>query len=155
MIKLFFIIFTTFSLYAYPRPNWNQNACEIGKCQYNTRYCILIENGKNLKFDGCKLISGVWYSFYTNKEIKSPSEIDIDHVFPSSLMYQGGLRDDKFKKAFNDIENLVISSSRENRQKSDSIEIPFTISEEKKQEVKEIQKNTCNKYKLNNCNSIK
>lgn len=155
LLTLLTFLFSLSNLNAYPRPNWKRVDYKIGKCQYNTRYHILIKEGTDLKFNGCKLISGNWNSFYTNKLLKKPSETQIDHVFPSSLMYKCGLRDKKLREAFNDKENLVISSAKENRDKSDKLIVPFAISECKKQEVKNIQESIIKKYNLESCKFIK
>lgn len=74
------------------------------------------------KNDACSIKSGKWKDPYTNEIISNPSKTDVDHTSAlSATARAGGQSWDKAKKeAFaNDLDHLIVTSQKANRQKGD------------------------------------
>jgi hypothetical protein len=108
---------------------WKNNSYSFGfpkemkKC--NTRYATLVLQATKIKWNKytCFIISGTWFSPYTNKKITNKSKIDIDHFVPLSNAYQSGANKWSSQKRIryaNSPNVLLISDSSSNRKKSDS-----------------------------------
>jgi hypothetical protein len=75
--------------------------------------------------DGCKILSGNWYSIYDGKVFTNPSDLDIDHFIPLKEAWGSGAYawDADRRRAFaNDLgidEALIAVSAGSNRSKSD------------------------------------
>lgn len=97
---------------------------QVKNCR-NTRDQILVEQSliqpqfKTSK--KCKVVSGKWRGFYSQKIIFLAKNIDIDHVVPLSFAWENGAADwnkNQRKRFANDKINLVISFFKINRQKN-------------------------------------
>lgn len=74
------------------------------------------------KNNACSIKSGKWKDPYTNEIISNPSKTDVDHTSAlSATAKAGGQSWDKAKKeAFaNDLDHLIVTSQKANRQKGD------------------------------------
>lgn len=105
----------------YSRKEWRH--WSGGRCS-NTREKLLVKHGKNVRKDpsGCVVVSGGWYDNYSTETITDPKKIDIDHIV--SLQYaaqHGGDAWSKEKKEqfANDVANLEVVSSKEDRSKGE------------------------------------
>lgn len=70
----------------------------------------------------CQIERGRWYDFYSGIEIYQAKLVDIDHVVPLKWAWDRGAKTwsyDKRVEFANDLSNLVISSQRTNRSKTD------------------------------------
>ena len=157
-VIIFYILFTSNGLASNNRENlqWNIVAKQ-GKCKYNTRQYILLTQGKNIKQNGCKIISGEWESFYLHDKLTSPKQIQIDHVLPWSWIYKHGANklDHTMQiEVYNDLDNLRIASVNENQSKSNYISLPFHVNAKTNEEYIKIQCHVCNKWHLNDCNVL-
>lgn len=131
-------------------------------CCFDTRQLVLINNTIPVKIDKgdsnhCKVIGGVWRSFYSEIEIKDPKEIEIDHVLPFDWFYNH-VQDrstENLLKIYNDEENLVITTKKENRKKGNKVDLPFSVSEKVYLKFKSKQMYICNKYGMKDCESLK
>lgn len=89
---------------------------------WNIREEVLLVYGTEVEVANNKILSGTWFDYYTNKELKSPKKIDIDHVIPLKLANKMGASnftpEQKIQFA-NDLDNLVVTYNRVNRAKSD------------------------------------
>ncbi|MDC1175702.1 HNH endonuclease family protein [Bacteriovoracaceae bacterium] len=98
-------------------------------CQ-NTRQEILIarslvdvkfrKNRKSKKKKNCTVDTGKWNDYYYHEVLLKASQIDIDHVVPLKHAYDTGAKSwprSKRKQFSNNLENLVITNKRYNRQK--------------------------------------
>lgn len=161
MKKLFLILFLSWSTICFASNNrehlnWIEVYCD-GKCCYNTRQYLLLTQGENLQKKGCKIIKGEWHSFYLNTKHTEPAQVEIDHVLPWSWIYQHGankLNLETQKEIYNDLENLVIASKKENRSKSSLLNLPFAVPEDKEREYKEIQCKVCLRWDLEDCDEF-
>lgn len=125
---LLFLLFVSTTACAqttpYKRGQWLNRWGDTDKNCRNTRDEVLLARSlatvkfKNTK--GCKVEFGKWADFYHNSFYTSAREVDIDHVVPLFEAHKSGgaewSRDQKRTFA-NDIENLVITGKRTNRQK--------------------------------------
>ncbi len=106
----------------YNRKSWGQWADYDRDCQ-NTRHEILIERSLTkveLSKNGCRALNGKWEDFYTGEFITDSNLIQIDHVVPVKMAHVwGGYNWEKIQKQkfYNDLDNLVITSSKNNSQK--------------------------------------
>lgn len=130
-------------------------------CCFDTRQSVLVNNAIPVKIDKedkryCKVIGGVWYSFYSGVEIKDPKEIEIDHALPFDWVYSHveDQSTENLLKIYNDEENLVIATVKENRQKGNKINLPFPVSKEVQKKFKDRQLYICKKYPMKNCESL-
>jgi len=85
---------------------------------------LLDKNNKETKDknNACSIKSGKWKDPYTNEIISNPSKTDVDHTSAlSATARAGGQSWDKAKKeAFaNDLDHLIVTSQKANRQKGD------------------------------------
>lgn len=99
------------------------------KC--NVREAVLIEQGKNVKYnDSCKITSGTFTDKYGKKNgskvtylsSKKKSDFDIDHIIALSLAWRSGMAesDDSLRNMLaNDRANLLVSDPSLNRSKGD------------------------------------
>lgn len=89
---------------------------------HNTRFDLLVTRAISLtKIDGT-VVAGKWYSYYDNKVVEHPLDLDVDHIVPLKWAYDHGASEWQpvTKHAFaNDMDNLVLVSLSENRQKGD------------------------------------
>lgn len=107
----------------YVRSDWGTWADEDKDC-LNTRHEILkaqsIEPVEMNAKNECLVAKGKWIDFYSGEELTSARDIDIDHVVPVKIAHElsGGKWSREQRKAFyNDLENLVITSAKYNREK--------------------------------------
>lgn len=138
--------------------HWQKVFCDKQtKCCYNTRQYILLTSGEDIVQSGCKIIKGKWKSFYSNKILTSPKQIEIDHILAFSYMYKHGVNKLDFEDqmfAYNDLDNLTIAAKDENRKKSDHIELPFNVDSEIEKNYKDVQCHICLRYQLNSCDDL-
>lgn len=130
-------------------------------CCFDTRQILLLKNGTNTVVNNkskahCKVISGVWHSFYSGQEITDPKQIEIDHVLPFDWFYDNVVdkSPENMLKIYNDEDNLVIATAHENEEKSNKLNVPFDVSEYVHLEYKSKQCDFCHKYSMNNCNQV-
>lgn len=74
------------------------------------------------KEKACSIKSGEWKDPYTNEVIKDPTKTDLDHTSPLAATARAGGQDwdNKKKEEFaNDLDHLVVTSQKANRQKGD------------------------------------
>lgn len=89
----------------------------------NTRHEILKARSLvpvKMSKDGCRVVSGKWNDFYYDEVLLKASKIDIDHVVPLKHAFDlgaGNWPKNKRVKFANDLENLVITNLKYNRQK--------------------------------------
>jgi hypothetical protein len=72
---------------------------------------------------GCQILIGMWIDDYSGEELYSPSDIEIDHIFPLRLAWEFGAKDwsAAMKRTFsNDESNLAITAISINRSKGAS-----------------------------------
>ena len=153
MIKLIFFFSLLISSNTFAnckRPNWAFCYKIVNNKCINTRHYILYRDGINVKLNHKNIVkSGLWTSFYSNTSLSSPRQIEIDHILPFKFMKDNG-GCDRIEEIYNDEENLVIASKKENRAKSSLLIVPFIT----KAPYREKQCKICNKYKLKNCNLV-
>jgi hypothetical protein len=170
MLKYILLLLLTTNAYANQhiandckRPNWGNNK-EIENsrgelCETNTRHHILYLEGTDVVVNNkCQVVAGKWKSFYSGVEINDPKNIQIDHVFPWAEMKKRGVC--KLNKYdiidfYNDRNNLVIATIRENQQKSDKLELPFAVGNDVKKEYKNRQFMFCLSRFGGNCDMFK
>lgn len=98
---------------------WKKDGC------IDMRAKILIKTSKSpveMSKSGCTVKSGLWESFYFPEKFTLASQIQIDHVVPVAEAHRSGgaqWNSEQKAKFYNDPENLVISCSKHNGQKSD------------------------------------
>ena len=85
---------------------------------------LLDKNNKETKDkkNACSIKSGKWKDPYTNEVITNPAKTDVDHTSALAATARAGGQDwDKNKKeAFaNDLDHLIVTSQKANRQKGD------------------------------------
>ncbi|PIQ60159.1 MAG: HNH endonuclease [Bdellovibrio sp. CG12_big_fil_rev_8_21_14_0_65_39_13] len=92
-------------------------------CQ-NTRQEVLIARSKVsvtfTKKKNCTVADGKWADFYFNEELTNAGDVDIDHVVPLKHAWLTGAENwTKMKRTefANDMDNLVITNKKYNRQK--------------------------------------
>ena len=150
----------------------------------DTRTFLLYWGAEKATMKNCKVISGTWYCLYSKKfyHLKTEKEISktlqIDHIMPwHELKNRGILNKKNACEAYNDIENLIVVSAKENRAKSDFTLKPMFLRtndpkhslhyyinnsadkqnawhNQRKHILKDLQNASCEmckKYKLNNC----
>lgn len=108
----------------YKRGHWLNRWADADKNCRNTRDEVLLARSlETVKFKSpkeCRVESGKWADFYHNGLYTNAHEVDIDHVVPLFEAHKSGganwSRDQKRTFA-NDVENLVITGKRTNRQK--------------------------------------
>jgi len=89
----------------------------------DTRQEILLERSivaPTLNKKKCKVKAGLWKDFYYAEELVDVKEIDIDHIVPLKNAHESGAHawpSEKKEIFANDLENLVITNKRYNRQK--------------------------------------
>lgn len=89
----------------------------------NTRHEILKSRSQipiKMSKDGCRVVSGKWSDFYYDEVLTKASKIDIDHVVPLKHAFDLGAGmwpKNKRVKFANDLNNLVITNLKYNRQK--------------------------------------
>lgn len=154
MTKKIFLFLLLFSNTAYAvgcnRPSWDRCYKIINNKCIDTRHYILYRDGRDVEINNKnKVISGEWNSYYSNKAINNPKEIQIDHVLPWKFLRDNG-DCKKAKEMINDEENLVIASKKENGSKSDHLDTPFETNAPYKQK----QCYICKKWKLRNCKLV-
>lgn len=84
---------------------------------------------------GCQIFIGEWIDEYSGEELYSPSDIDIDHIFPLRLAWEFGAKDwpaAMRRKFTNDDANLAITASSINRGKGDSSPLDWLPKNEKR-----------------------
>lgn len=108
----------------YKRGQWLGRWADADKNCRNTRDEILLARSlETVKFKNnkaCKVETGKWADFYHNSFYTSAREVDIDHVVPLFEAHKSGgshWSRDKKRAFANDVENLVITGRRTNRQK--------------------------------------
>jgi hypothetical protein len=107
----------------YDRKEWGQWQDFDHDCQ-NTRQEILVKESLvpvTFARNTCTVKTGKWMDFYTGEFFFNAPEVEIDHVVPVKLAHDlGGFAWDKTRKRefYNDTDNLVITSKRNNAQKS-------------------------------------
>ena len=153
MKKLIFLISLLISTSAFAnckRPYWDSCAKIVNNKCISTNEYILYRDGADVKINNKnKVKSGIWTSYYTDKLLLKRADVNIDHVLPFKFMKDNG-GCDNIKEIYNDEENLVISSQKENRDKWHHLTVPF----ETNAPYKKKQCYICNKWKLNNCDLV-
>jgi hypothetical protein len=66
-------------------PHWRTTGsnCDV-------RDAVLKRDGSNVKFSGCNVVAGTWSSSYDGKLIRTPKEIDVDHMVPLANAWRSG-----------------------------------------------------------------
>ncbi|WP_238017511.1 HNH endonuclease family protein [Dactylosporangium sp. AC04546] len=91
----------------------------------DTREAVLKREGKNVKVAAdCKITSGTWHSFYDDKDLTDPQDLDIDHMVPLAAGWRSGASkwtDEQRKQFANDMTRpqLIAVSLQTNRSKGD------------------------------------
>lgn len=110
-------------------PHWASEAQRYGwkepdgSC--DVRDAALIRDGKGVEIDAdCSITSGTWLDPYTGKTLRSPSEVDIDHVVPLANAWRSGASSVGWSVAdreayANDPEVLLSAEAGANRTKGD------------------------------------
>ncbi|MFT4245432.1 MAG: HNH endonuclease family protein [Micrococcaceae bacterium] len=91
----------------------------------NTRAATLFRDGENVKTNpkNCTIVAGNWLEPYTNTQINSPKDLQIDHIVPLASAWGIGAKEwsqDKRVAFANDPINLVSSDDNANQAKGDS-----------------------------------
>ena len=110
----------------YERKEWRHWIDEDKDCR-DTRQEVLIRDALpetiKLSKNGCRVITGLWYSPYDDKIIDNPRKIDIDHYVPLKEVYDSGgrhwskARKKLYANALHDSSVLIAVSARSNRSK--------------------------------------
>ena len=104
----------------YYRDDWGSWIDEDGDCQ-DTRAEILIRDSqKNVSFDECRVVGGLWILPYTPGSVTNASQIDVDHIIPLKWAnsHGGHIWSNSRKRKFaNDPDNLLATSLSANRSK--------------------------------------
>ena len=96
-----------------------------GDCM-NTRHEVLAAESlvpSILSPDGCKVVAGLWFGFYTGRTFTDPRDLDIDHLVPLKEAYQSGgwaWTRERRRAYANDLDNpghLIAVDRRANRRK--------------------------------------
>jgi hypothetical protein len=100
-------------------PHWRSTGtnCDV-------RDSVLKRDGTKVKFSGCNVVAGTWTSIYDGKVIKSPAELDIDHMVPLANAWRTGAAawtTEKRSDFANDLDRpqLVAVTANSNRSKGD------------------------------------
>ncbi len=107
---------------AYVRSEWKHWIDEDKNC-LNTRHEILKQRSKSsvtFSKNGCSVKSGEWDDYYYPEQLKLAAKIDIDHLIPLKHAHDHGghsWSEERKKEFANDLENLVITNRKYNRQK--------------------------------------
>lgn len=129
-------IVSAYDKVSYKRTEWKHWINYNGSSCWNTReealyrqavpnsIVLLDSSGKETKDknEACSIKSGEWKDPYTNEIIKDPTKTDLDHTSPlAATARAGGQAWDKNKKEefANDLDHLVVTSQKANRQKGD------------------------------------
>lgn len=120
-IVLFLIFTYLLSAQTYNRKDYN--VWKNYKC--NTRDLILIRDNYEKIYKGniCDNKEGKWLLGYSNEFVTNSSLIDLDHIIPIKYAHDMGAYrwSKKNKQLFaNDLDNLILSSKKENRTKQDN-----------------------------------
>lgn len=102
-------------------PHWSsKDGC-------NTRQTVLARSGEDVEVgDGCKPVSGSWYSAYDGETFTDPQDIDIDHMVPLKEGWRSGAHawtTEEREKFANDLDSspqLWAVSASSNRSKADA-----------------------------------
>lgn len=114
---------TTQNTPRYNRAEWGKWQDPDRDCQ-NTRQELLVKESLvpvTFSRKTCTVKTGKWIDFYTGEIFFTASQVEIDHVVPVKLAHDlGGHSWDPTRKRqfYNDEDNLVITSKRNNAQKS-------------------------------------
>jgi hypothetical protein len=69
------------SMQAYSRDRFAHWISQGDGC--DTRKRVLIRDGRNVKVGAdCRIISGIWHSYYDDLTATSAAPVDIDHIVP-------------------------------------------------------------------------
>ncbi len=100
-------------------PHWNSAGpgCDV-------RDVVLARDAVKVVLDGCNVTGGVWHSWYDDKTLTAPSQVDIDHLVPLADAWRSGADQwtDTARSEFaNDIVSpqLTAVSASANRAKGD------------------------------------
>lgn len=109
----------------YQRDDWPHWLDRNGNCR-TTRTEVLIRDSLDpprLSRDGCHVVFGRWHDAYTGEEVRTPSDLDIDHRVPLEEAHNsGGARWSRERKSayandLTDPNTLVVVSATANRSK--------------------------------------
>ena len=117
---LFFLFVISLNSQLYNKEEYN--VWKMHKC--DTRDLILLKENYDMQFKGnvCDIKEGRWFVEYSNEFFTNSSLIDVDHIIPLRYAHEmGAAKWSKRKKETfaNDLENLIISSRKDNRTKKD------------------------------------
>lgn len=115
------------SILSYDRSEWLPKWGKSKLCG-DTRSMVLQVNNLYSKKDSCSFVVGKWLDFYDGTYITNPEKIDLDHLVSlNDADVSGGASWTTFQKRTfaNDTTNLVITSQRNNRSKSDKSPIAW------------------------------
>jgi hypothetical protein len=72
---------------------------------------------------GCKVLHGRWEDFYTGEVYTNPNQLTVDHVVPVKAAHKlsiGQWDKTQRNRFYNDMDNLVLTSRKNNSSKSDN-----------------------------------
>ena len=110
----------------YVREEWGPGWIDEDRNCINTRHEVLkYESIENAIFDaeGCKVLFGKWYDYYSDTFIIDPSGLDIDHMVPLANAHISGAANwpletkISFYNDLNDPQHLIAVNSGDNRSK--------------------------------------
>lgn len=156
-MKVLFIILLLFTQTAYSKTrecNWEKKweivipEKNINCKNVSTRTFLLYWSAEKAVMENCKITSGSWVCYYSGKvyNLKTAHEISkylhIDHMLSwHEQVNRGVLNKKNVCEIYNDIENLVVSSAKENQEKSDYSTKPIFLRTNKPQHELHYYKN--------------
>jgi len=122
LVSLLLLLIFNNTVYAYNRDDYGSGWWYNVKTHCDIRKEILIERSiePTTIQKPCKIISGKWKSFYSEEIINDSSTIDLDHLVAVKEIDDlcgSALSSDQKRMFYNDKENLVIATQKENRSK--------------------------------------
>ncbi len=110
----------------YVREEWGPGWIDEDRNCINTRHEVLFDESledTTFDADGCKVVGGEWYDYFSDSIIFDPSELDIDHMVPLANAHVSGAANwpletkISFYNDLNDPQHLIAVTSSANRSK--------------------------------------
>jgi hypothetical protein len=107
----------------YNRKLWGQWSDADKNCLKTRDEILKRDSLTPVVIENCKVKSGRWKDFYFGDEVTDPKKLEIDHVVPVKEAHESGACNwskHERKQFYNDIDNLVVATVKNNRSKSAS-----------------------------------
>jgi len=107
-------------------PHWASAGTADNGCRITVRQRVLLDESViPVRWDGCRIVAGLWHDRYSGAPIRDPKLLQVDHVVPLAAASRSGgcewTREAKrtYANYLGDPEHLIAVSARENMRKSD------------------------------------